>query len=151
MKLTLGIDSSTQGVKAVAWDVDAQKVVFSASVNYGKDLPRYGSPDGFLPNDDVLVRHADPRMWVEGLELVLKRLQESGCPMGDVAAIGGDAQQHATVYLSEHGVAGLRGWRGLVFKKDLAHLDGLVDGRGMRGVGREVRYTAANGHRFACN
>ena len=97
--LTLGIDSSTQGVKAVAWDVEAQKVVFSASVNYGKDLPQYGSPDGFLPNDDVLVRHADPRMWVEGLELLLKRLQESGCPMSEIAAIGGDAQQHASVYL----------------------------------------------------
>ena len=97
--LTLGIDSSTQGVKAVAWDVGAQKVVFSASVNYGKDLPQYGSPDGFLPNDDVLVRHADPRMWIEGLELLLKRLQESGCPMSEIAAIGGDAQQHASVYL----------------------------------------------------
>ena len=97
--LTLGIDSSTQSVKAVAWDVETQMVVFSASVNYGKDLPQYGSPDGFLRNADVLVRHADPRMWVEGLELVLKRLQESGCPMGDIAAIGGDAQQHATVYL----------------------------------------------------
>ena len=97
--LTLGIDSSTQGVKAVAWDVGAQKVVFSASVNYGRDLPQYGSPDGFLPNDDVLVRHADPRMWVEGLELVLKRLQASGCPMDQIAAIGGDAQQHASVYL----------------------------------------------------
>ena len=97
--LTLGIDSSTQSVKAVAWDVETRMVVFSASVNYGKDLPQYGSPDGFLPNDNVLVRHADPRMWVEGLELVLKRLQESGCPMGDIAAIGGDAQQHATVYL----------------------------------------------------
>ena len=108
MKLTLGIDSSTQGVKAVAWDVDAQKVAFSASVNYGKDLPQYGSPDGFLPNDDVLVRHADPRMWVEGLELVLAKLQKGGCPMGDIAAIGGDAQQHATVFLSEHGVEKLR-------------------------------------------
>ena len=97
--VTLGIDSSTQGVKAVAWDVGAQKVVFSASVNYGKDLPQYGSPDGFLPNDDVLVRHADPRMWIEGLELVLKRLQESGCPMDRIVAIGGDAQQHASVYL----------------------------------------------------
>ena len=109
--LTLGIDSSTQGVKAVAWDVAAQKVVFSASVNYGKDLPQYGAPDGFLPNDDVLVRHADPRMWVEGLELVLKRLQESGCPMGDIAAVGGDAQQHATVFLTEHGVEQLKSGR----------------------------------------
>ena len=97
--LTLGIDSSTQGVKAVAWDVDAQKVAFSASVNYGRDLPQYGSPDGFLPNDDVLVRHADPRMWIEGLELVLAKLQATGCPMDQIAAIGGDAQQHASVYL----------------------------------------------------
>jgi len=99
VRLTLGIDSSTQGVKAVAWDVDAQKVAFSAAVNYGRDLPAYGSPDGFLPNDDVLVRQADPRMWIEGLKLVLRRLQETGCPMADIAAIGGDAQQHATVYL----------------------------------------------------
>ena len=97
--LTLGIDSSTQGVKAVAWDIEAQKVVFSASVNYGRNLSQYASPDGFLPNDDVLVRHADPRMWVEGLELVLAKLQASGCPMSEIAAIGGDAQQHATVYL----------------------------------------------------
>ena len=113
MKLTLGIDSSTQGVKAVAWDADAQKVVFSASVNYGRDLPQYGSPDGFLPNDDVLVRHADPRMWVEGLELVLARLQASGCPMDAIAAVGGDAQQHATVFLSEQGLRGLRSLSGL--------------------------------------
>ena len=107
MRLTLGIDSSTQGAKAVAWDVDAGKVVFSASVNYGRDLPQYGSPDGFLnpqpstlnSQPSTLVRHADPRMWIEGLELVLARLQATGCPMGDIAAIGGDAQQHATVYL----------------------------------------------------
>ena len=106
--LTLGIDSSTQGVKAVAWDVGAKRVVFSASVNYGKDLPQYGSPDGFLPNDDVLVRHADPRMWIEGLELVLAKLQAAGCPMSEIAAIGGDAQQHATVFLSKDGVERLR-------------------------------------------
>ena len=113
MKLTLGIDSSTQGVKAVAWDVEKEKVAFSASVNYAKDLPQYGSPDGFLPNEDILVRHADPRMWVEGLELVLKRLRETGCPMGDVVAIGGDAQQHATVFLSEEGLKGLKSLEGL--------------------------------------
>ena len=97
--LTLGIDSSTQGVKAVAWDAKGGKVAFSAAVNYGRDLPQYGSPDGFLPNGDVLVRRADPRMWVEGLELVLAKLQAAGCPMDEIAAVGGDAQQHASVYL----------------------------------------------------
>ena len=108
MKLTLGIDSSTQGVKAVVWDETAEKVVGSAAVNYGRDLPEFGSPDGFLTNGDVLVRHADPRMWIAGLELVLAKLREAGCPMGEIAAIGGDAQQHATVYLSERGVEGLK-------------------------------------------
>ena len=111
--LTLGIDSSTQGVKAVGWDADAEKVVFSASVNYGRDLPQYGSPDGFLPNADVLIRHAKPQMWVEGLELVLAKLQAAGYPMGEIAAIGGDAQQHASVFLTEKGLEGLgslEGW-----------------------------------------
>ena len=98
--LTLGIDSSTQGVKAVAWDVAAGAVVFSAAVNYGRDLPQYGCPDGFLlPEGTSLVRHANPQMWVEGLELVLSRLQATGCPMEQIAAVGGDAQQHATVCL----------------------------------------------------
>ena len=63
--LTLGIDSSTQGTKAVVYDAAAGHVVASAAVNYGRDLPEYGAGDGFLP--------------------------------------GGDAQQHATVYLDVGG------------------------------------------------
>lgn len=101
--LTLGIDSSTQGVKAVVYDTEQGRIVHSASVNYGKDLPQFASPDGFLPDEDPLVRRADPAMWVRGLELVLERLRDSGAPMGDIAAVGGDAQQHATVCLDEKG------------------------------------------------
>ena len=97
--LTLGIDSSTQGVKAVVWNGKTKKVDFSASVGYGRDLPRYGAPNGFLPNGDPLVRHADPHMWIDGINLLLARLRATGCPMEQIAAIGGDAQQHATVYL----------------------------------------------------
>ena len=101
--VTLGLDSSTQGAKAIAYDVDADKVVASASVNYGRDLPEFGSPDGFLPNTDPRIRRANPEMWVRGLELVLKRLKDSGAPMGEISAIGGCAQQHATVCLGEGG------------------------------------------------
>ena len=97
--LTLGIDCSTQGVKAIVWDASAQKVVASAAINYGRDLPQYKSPDGFLPSGDVLVRHANPQMWIDAIEMVLAKLQHEGCDMGKIAAIGGDAQQHATVYL----------------------------------------------------
>ena len=101
--LTLGIDSSTQGTKAVVFEVGTGRVVASASVNYGKDLPEFGSPDGFIPNADALVRRADPKMWTRGLDLVLERLRASGAPMERIEAVGGDAQQHATVYLAEDG------------------------------------------------
>ena len=101
--LTLGIDSSTQGVKAVVYDAVADRVVASANVNYGRDLPEFGSPDGFLPNDDTRIRTANPEMWVRGLDLVLARLKESGAPMDEISAVGGDAQQHATVYLDADG------------------------------------------------
>ena len=106
--ITVGIDSSTQGTKAVVYDTAEGRVVASAAVNYGRDLPEFGSPDGFLPNADPLVRRANPEMWVKGLELVLARLRDAGAPMGEVAAVGGDAQQHATVFLTENGVEGLK-------------------------------------------
>ena len=101
--VTIGIDLSTQGAKAVVYDADAGKVAASACVNYGRDLPEFGSPDGFLPNADPRIRRANPEMWVRGLELVLKRLADSGVPMGEISAVGGCAQQHATVCLDEHG------------------------------------------------
>ena len=100
---SLGIDSSTQGTKAVVYDAVAGKVVASASVNYGRDLLEFGSPDGFLPNADSRIRRANPEMWVRGLGLVLKRLKDSGVPMGEIVAVGGCAQQHATVYLGDGG------------------------------------------------
>ena len=101
--LTLGIDSSTQGTKAVVFDVASGRVVAAASVNYGKDMPEFGSPDGFLPNADARVRRANPAMWLKGLDLVLERLRESGAPMEKIESVGGDAQQHATVYLAADG------------------------------------------------
>ncbi|MBR4616113.1 MAG: carbohydrate kinase, partial [Kiritimatiellae bacterium] len=87
----------------MVYDAVADRVVASANVNYGRDLPEFGSPDGFLPNDDTRIRTANPEMWVRGLDLVLARLKESGAPMGEISAVGGDAQQHATVYLDADG------------------------------------------------
>lgn len=97
---TLGIDSSTQSIKALVYDTEARRVVTTVSVNFGKELPEYNCPDGFLPNEDVLVRQADPRLWVAGLEKVLGKLR-SAFDTSLIAAIGGDGQQHGSVYLAE--------------------------------------------------
>ena len=95
---TLGIDSSTQSVKALVYDTEAKSVVTTVSVNFGKDLPEFGCPDGFLPNEDPLVRQADPLLWVAALDRVLAKLADA-FDTSKIDAIGGDGQQHGSVYL----------------------------------------------------
>lgn len=97
MALYLGIDASTQGVKAVV--IDATSIVAEAAVNFGLDLPEFGAPHGFLPNPDPLIKEANPAMWVAGLHRVLAKLADAGVPLADVAGISGSGQQHGSVYL----------------------------------------------------
>ncbi|MBQ3809784.1 MAG: carbohydrate kinase, partial [Kiritimatiellae bacterium] len=70
--LAVGVDASTQGVKALALGPDGVEAV--AAVNFGKDLPQFGAPDGFAPDPDPAVRRAPPRMWEAGVRLALERL-----------------------------------------------------------------------------
>ncbi|MDD4101082.1 MAG: FGGY family carbohydrate kinase [Kiritimatiellae bacterium] len=101
MSYYLGIDSSTQGIKAVVIDPVAGVIVGGAGVNYTADLPQYNCSDGVLPDPDPLVKHADPLMWLAALDLLLERLGDSGVDMGRIAAVGGDGQQHGSVYLND--------------------------------------------------
>jgi len=100
MSLFLGLDSSTQGLKAEIIDIDAGTVIDSAGVNFGKDLPEFKCPNGYLENPDPLVKHADPLMWAAALDLVLSRLQERNAPLDKIAGISGSGQQHGSVYLN---------------------------------------------------
>lgn len=101
MALYLGLDSSTQGLKAVLIDPEQGLIVASAAVHFGRDLPGYGSPDGVLPHADPLVKHADPLMWLAALDLLLGRMKAEGLPLAEVRGIGGSGQQHGSVYLNE--------------------------------------------------
>jgi xylulokinase len=100
MSQYLGLDSSTQSLSALVIDLDAGKVVADRSVNFGERLPQYKSPRGFLAHDDQRIKHADPLMWVEALDLVLQDLREAGVDLGRVRAVSGAAQQHGSVYLA---------------------------------------------------
>jgi xylulokinase len=101
MALFLGLDSSTQSLSAIVIDSDEGRVVVDESVNFGTELPAYESPQGVLPNADARVRHSDPLMWVEALELLLERVRKGGFDWSKVAAISGAGQQHGSVYLKE--------------------------------------------------
>lgn len=97
----LGLDSSTQSLKAIVLDSETDRILAEASVRFGRDLPQFGCPDGFLPNPDPRIRHADPRLWLAALDLVFARLREGGTDLSAIEAIGGDGQQHGSVYLDE--------------------------------------------------
>ncbi len=101
MALFLGLDSSTQSLSAIVIDTAEGRVVVDESVNFGSELPQYDSPQGVLPNADPGVKHSDPLMWVEALELLLGRVRERGFDWARVAAISGAGQQHGSVFLKE--------------------------------------------------
>ncbi len=96
----LGIDSSTQSLSAVVLDPASRGIIASQSVNFGSDLPHYGSPSGFIPGGKDGVVHTDPRMWLEALDLLFKRLSEAA-DLSAITIIAGSGQQHGSVYLGE--------------------------------------------------
>ncbi|HEY3256863.1 MAG TPA: FGGY family carbohydrate kinase [Polyangiaceae bacterium] len=100
MGLYLGLDSSTQSLSALVIDSDAGQVVLQEAVNFGQDLPEYGSPHGFLPNPDAQLRHANPLLWVAALELLFSRMKAGGFDFSLLRGVSGSGQQHGSVYLN---------------------------------------------------
>ncbi|HVJ47042.1 MAG TPA: FGGY-family carbohydrate kinase [Luteolibacter sp.] len=94
----LGLDSSTQSLTAVIIDPAAGTIVKELSVNFGKDLPHYQSPQGFLAGGEDGVVHANPLMWIEALDLLFTRLKET-TDLSRIRVIAGSGQQHGSVYL----------------------------------------------------
>ena len=97
----LGLDSSTQSLSALLIDTDTGKVVVDKSVSFGERLPQYNSPKGFLPNDDASIKHSDPLMWIDALDLLLQELREAGVDLSKVRGVSGAGQQHGSVYLAK--------------------------------------------------
>jgi xylulokinase len=100
MPCYLGIDSSTQSCKGLVIDTDQGKVVLNLSIDYNTELPHYRSPEGFLLTRDPVVRHSDPLMWVEALDLLFERARSQGFDWSRVAGVSCSGQQHGSVYLN---------------------------------------------------
>lgn len=109
MSLYLGLDSSTQSLSAIVLEVngDRRRVAFESSIAFDEAFPQYGTHHGVLPSDDPTTATSPPLLWVEALELMMRRLQQSGLDLRQVAAISGSAQQHGSVYLNDRATAGL--------------------------------------------
>ena len=95
----LGFDSSTQSLSALVIDPSIGKVIADASVNFGKDLPAYGSPSGFIPGGRNGEVHASPLMWLDALDQLLEKLAQL-TDLSAIKVIAGSGQQHGSVYLN---------------------------------------------------
>jgi len=100
MGIYLGLDSSTQSLSAICIDVEKQKVVYEKSLNFGKELPLYKCANGFLENQNPLVRHANPIMWVDAIDILFSKMKKDGFDFSNVQALSGSGQQHGSVYLN---------------------------------------------------
>jgi xylulokinase len=101
--LFAGIDSSTQSTKLVVIDSDASRVVYVDAVNYDADLPHYQTKNGVRQTDAFGVSESDPNMWIEALEVLFSRLQDSEIPQQNIKAMSVSGQQHGLVTLDAEG------------------------------------------------
>jgi xylulokinase len=99
MGLYLGLDSSTQSLSALVIDTTSGKVVLDESLNFGTELPEFGSPHGFLPHPSAQLRHANPLLWVAATDALFAKIVARGFDLGSLSGVSGAAQQHGSVYL----------------------------------------------------
>ncbi|MDA3800103.1 MAG: FGGY-family carbohydrate kinase [Kiritimatiellae bacterium] len=94
----LGLDLSTQGLKAVVIDSDLQ-IIFETSVNFDKELSEFGTEGGALIDGETVT--APSLMFVKALDMVMEKLSESALNLSDIKSVSGSAQQHGSVWLNE--------------------------------------------------
>jgi xylulokinase len=106
--LFVGLDSSTQGLKAFV--IDAQlRTVGEFAVNFDRDLPGYRTEGGVHKHPDGLTVTAPAIMWVEAVDLLFGRMAKASFPFARVVAVSGSGQQHGSVWLKTGARQVLRG------------------------------------------
>jgi xylulokinase len=98
MARVLGLDLSTQSATALVIDTTSGTTIARARAGFGPDFPDRHHPEGFLRgglNGEV---HADPLLWLDGLELALQRLAKL-TDLSQIQAVSVSGQQHGSVYL----------------------------------------------------
>lgn len=106
--LYMGLDSSTQSLKATIIDESLQ-VVHESAINYDESLPEFKTQGGVHRHEDGLTVTSPPLMWVAALDLLLERMRAAGAPLAQVVCISGSGQQHGSVWLNGSARQALRG------------------------------------------
>lgn len=105
--MALGLEFSTQSVKALILDTESGEVVYKESFEYDRQLPQYGTEGGVLPAGTPELRHTSPLMMIEALDIAFERLAASDIAMDRIGAVKLDAMQHGSVYVGNEFAEGL--------------------------------------------
>ncbi len=97
----LGLELSTQSVKALVLDVDSGEIIHRQSLDYDSHLPQYKTQGGVLSSEEPGLRHTSPAMLVESLDLAFHFLQKSDVDISRIRVVKADAMQHCTVYTNK--------------------------------------------------
>ena len=99
-KLFLGLDLSTQALKAMIID-QAGQVCHETAVSFDHNLPEFKTKGGVRRDADGLTVTSPSLMWVSALDLLLRRLRTEKKLLAGIVAISGSGQQHGSVYLRQ--------------------------------------------------
>lgn len=94
LSLYLGIDCSTQGMKAIVM-TEQMETKFSTHINFDNDLNYQTEYGVWKQNGEVL---APTVMFCAALDLTFSKLKEQGCPFQKLLAVSCSGQQHGSVY-----------------------------------------------------
>ena len=97
--LFLGLDLSTQGLKAVLVDSDGI-LVHESSVHFDSDLPSYGTTNGAIRGPDPGEVTSPVRMWLDAYDLIMERMRAAGVDFARILGISGDGQVCVCLFLT---------------------------------------------------
>ncbi|BEJ12925.1 hypothetical protein CspHIS471_0300990 [Cutaneotrichosporon sp. HIS471] len=103
--LFLGLDSSTQALKASLLDEDLG-VLSEVEVRFDPDLAHFNTRDGVLHGSEGSGEVFSPVMQpIEALDILLDRMKDAKWPIQNIKAVSAAGQQHASVYWSKEASA----------------------------------------------
>ncbi|KAI0792194.1 D-xylulose kinase [Abortiporus biennis] len=97
--LFLGLDLSTQGLKAVLITEESQ-VIHESSVKFDEDLPHFGTANGAIKGPEEGQVTSPVKMWLEAIDLLMERIKSANINFARILGVSGDGQQHGSVYWS---------------------------------------------------
>lgn len=89
--LFLGLDLSTQQLKAVLLDKDS-KIVHEAAVHFDRDLPHHGTTNGAISGPDDGEVTSPVWMWIEAIDLLCQRLTDGKIDFKAIVSVSGAGQ-----------------------------------------------------------